>query len=117
MKYRAQHWKDVPGVKYPEPEEEKTPVPSEGWVTGREAAEMLGWQFRRDISARLRKKGLRREWWQPVGGWRQLVWCAADVANAQNARKNAREGKVASVPARTGKHGGRQAAKGGKKQL
>jgi len=115
MRYRAQHWKDVPGVKYPEPPPE--PQPPEGWLTGREAAEVLGWVFRPDISTRLHKLGVRCEQWKPAGRPRQLVWCAEDVANAQNARKNAPQAKVASVPARTGKHGGRQAAKGGKKQM
>ncbi len=85
MKYRAQHWKDVPGVKYPEPPPE--PQPPEGWLTGREAAEVLGWVFRPDISTRLHKLGVRCEPWKPSGRHRQLVWRAEDVANAQNARK------------------------------
>ena len=186
MRYRAQHWKDVPGVKYPEPPPEPQPPegwvstreavarlgmvyhntsttklhqkgiraqrwrgangywqlvwcaedvanaqnarkypepppepqPPEGWLTGREAAVVLGWVFRANkISTRLHKLGVRCEQWKPSGRHRQLVWCAEDVANAQNARKNAPQAKVASVPARTGKHGGRQAANRGKKQM
>lgn len=100
MKYRAQHWKDVPGVKYPEPPPE--PQPPEGWLTGREAAVVLGWLFRADISTRLHKLGVRCEQWKPSGRHRQLVWWGADVANAQNARRNARAEKVASVPINEG---------------
>lgn len=77
MKYRAQHWKDVPGVKYPEPKSEQTQVPPEGWLTGREAAEVLGWVFRPDISTRLHKMGVRCEPWKPAGRHRQLVWGVA----------------------------------------
>ncbi len=114
MKYRAQHWKDVPGVKYPEPPPE--PQPPEGWLTGREAAVVLGWVFREDISTRLRKMGVRCEWWKPAGRHRQLVWCATDVANAQNARKNAPQTKVASVPMKEGMPPCQVYAKVGKKQ-
>lgn len=98
MRYRAQHWKDVPGVKYPEPQ------PPEGWV------------FRPDISTRLHKMGVRCEPWKPAGRHRQLVWCAEDVANAQNARKNARAAKVASVPMNEGIPPCQVYAKVGKKQ-
>jgi len=115
MRYRAQHWKDVPGVKYPEPQPE--PQPPEGWVSTREAVARLGMVYHNMSSTKLHKKGIRSQRWRGAKGCWQLVWCAEDVANAQNAPKNARAGKVASVPARTGKHGGRQAAKGGKKQM
>lgn len=115
MKYRAQHWKDVPGVKYPEPPPE--PQPPEGWVSTREAVARLGMVYHNTSTTKLHQKGIRAQRWRGANGYRQLVWCAADVANAQNAPKNAPQAKVASVPARTGKHGGRQAAKGGKKQL
>jgi len=108
MKYRAQHWKDVPGVKYPEPQ------PTEGWVSTREAVARLGMVYNNKATIYLRQKGIRTQRWSGANGYRQLVWCVADVANAQNAPKNARAGKVASVPARTGKHGGRQAAESGR---
>lgn len=115
MKYRAQHWKDVPGVKYPKPPPE--PQPPEGWVSTREAVARLGMVYHNTATTKLRQKGIRSQRWRGAKGYRQLVWCAEDVANAQKPPKNAREGKVASVPASAGKYGGRQAAKGGKKQL
>lgn len=41
MRYRAQHWKDEPGVKYPEPESELTQVPPEA-LAG--IVEAVGWE-------------------------------------------------------------------------
>lgn len=112
MRYRAQHWKDVPGVKYPEPPPE--PQPPEGWVRTREAVARLGMTYHPTSTAKLRQKGIRSQRWRGAKGYWQLVWCAEDVANAQKPAKNAPQAKVASVPARTGKHGGRQAANRGK---
>ena len=100
MKYRAQHWKDVPGVKYPEPPPE--PQPPEGWVSTREAVARLGMTYHPTSTAKLRQKGIRSQRWRGAKGHWQLVWCAEDVANAQNAPKNARAGKVASVPMKEG---------------
>ena len=100
MKYRAQYWKDVPGVKYPEPPPE--PEPPEGWVSTREAVARLGMVYHNTSTTKLNQKGIRSQRWLGANGYWQLVWCAEDVANAQKGSKNAREAKVASVPAREG---------------
>ena len=80
----------------------------------REAVARLGMVYNNKATTKLHQKGIRAQRWRGANGYRQLVWCAEDVANAQNARKNAPQAKVASVPARTGKHGGRGAAESGK---
>lgn len=114
MKYRAQHWKDVPGVKYPEPPPE--PQPPEGWVSTREAVARLGMVYHNMSSTKLHQKGIRAQRWRGAKGHWQLVWWAEDVANAQKPPlggrigatrqkppKNAQQAKVASVPMKEGK--------------
>ena len=101
MKYRAQHWKDVPGVKYPEPQPE--PQPPEGWVSTREAVARLGMVYHNTSTTKLHQKGIRSQRWLGANGYWQLVWCAEDVARAQKGSKSAREEKVASVLMQEGK--------------
>lgn len=72
MKYRAQHWKDVTGVKYPEPPQQ--PQPPEGWMTGRKEAEVQGWVYRTSTTTRLHKMGVRCEQWKPPGSAADAVW-------------------------------------------
>lgn len=96
MRYRAQHWKDVPGVKYPEPEPE--PQPPEGWVSTREAGARLGMVYHNKVTIYLRQKGIRAQRWRGANGYWQLVWCAEDVANAQNASQGGRTGATRQKP-------------------
>lgn len=72
--YRADHWKDVPGVKYPEPPADTLP---EGMLTTAQAAELLGLPEKSRYTG-LARRGIRSAYYR-VGRRTLRAWHKADV--------------------------------------